>query len=203
MKTTRAPGAMPGGGAREPQIERLEGGQQVLQTWAVPIEEAFLEEFLTYIFESYWDQIVFGPLIQGAAYEFTCPSKPERISLFDGYLTVTFGGPHFHLCIGDNEGPPENPTPEGLKCRRRPSKAHLFRRLDKDGAPISWGFEMENGAGEPMISIFFASPFLTAGDKINSEPRWERLAMWRDVSKRYLGREAEAFDESGKGFRNP
>ena len=192
--------ASPGQLAQQPQTQKLEGGQRALQTWPLPTEEAFLEGFLTYIFETYWDQIVFGPLIEGAAYEFVCPSKPECIRKFDGYLTVTFGGPHFHLCIGENKGPPRDRTPEDLKRRRRPSQAHIFRRLDREGAPISWGFEMKNGAGEPMISIFFASPFLSAGDKLNKEPVWERLAMWRDISKRYLGREPEAFDESGKGY---
>lgn len=201
IETTGAPPAAPAGTAREPQTRRLERGHGALQTWALPIEEAFLQEFLTYVFESYWDQVVFGPLIEGAAYEFTCPSKPESIRLFDGYLTVSFGGPHFHLCIGENNGAPGDRTPEDLKQRRRPSKAYIFRRLDKEGAPISWGFEMENGVGEPMISIFFASPFLSAGDKVSSEPIWERLAMWRDISRCYLGREPEAFDESGKGFR--
>jgi hypothetical protein len=186
--------------AREPQLQ-IQDGQRTLQTWALPTDEAFLEEFLTYIFGTYWDQIVFGPLIEGAAYELTCPCKPERIRKFDGYLTITFGGPHFHLCIGENKGSPRNRTPEDLKRRRRPSLAQIFRRLDRDGAPISWGFEMKNGVGEPMISIFFASPFLSAGDKLNREPKWERLAMWRDIAKRYLGREPEAFDKSGKGYR--
>jgi hypothetical protein len=58
-----------------------------------------------------------------------------------------------------------------------------------------------------MISIFFASPFLT-GDKISKEtnwgiskePNWEKLAMWRDISKRYLDREPEQFDQSGRGY---
>lgn len=198
--TTAAAAAEPGRTAREPEVEKLAGGQRALQTWALPTDQEFLQEFLTYVFETYWDQIVFGPMIQGAAYEFTCPCKPERIRLFDGYLTITFGGPHFHLCIGENKGPPLDRTPEDLKRRRRPSKAWIFRRLDKHGAPLSWGFEMENGAGEPMISIFFASPFLSAGDKLNKEPMWERLVMWRDISKRYLGREPEALDESGKGY---
>lgn len=195
--TTIMPATPP---AREPQVQVQQGTQRALQTWALPTDEAFLEEFLTYVFGTYWDQIVFGPLIEGAAYELTCPSKPERISKFDGYLTVTFGGPHFHLCIGENEGPPHDRTPEDLKRRRRPSVAQIFRRLDEDGAPLSWGFEMKNGTGEPMITIFFASPFLSAGDKVDSEPKWQRLAMWRDISKRYLGREPEAFDESGKGY---
>ncbi len=187
--------------AREPQVQKLAGGRRALQTWTLSTEEDFLEEFLTYTFQNYWDQLIFGPLIEGAAYELTCPCKPERIRKFDGYLTVSFGGAHFHLCIGENKGPPGERTPEGLKRRRRPSHAQIFRRLDKDGAPISWGFEMKNGAGEPMITIFFASPFLSAGDHVNSEPKWERLAMWRAISKRYLGREPEAFDETGKGYR--
>ncbi len=201
MSATKAAAITPVLTAREPNVQKLEGGQRALQIWSLPTEEPFLQEFLTYVFEQYWDQIVFGPLIQGAAYELTCPCKPERIRLFDGYLTVSFGGPHFHLCIGENKGPPLDRTPEDLKRRRRPSKAQIFRRLDKEGAPISWGFEMENGAGEPMISIFFASPFLSAGDRLNKEPLWERLGMWRDLSKRYLGREPEEFDESGKGYR--
>jgi hypothetical protein len=196
MKTPPAPSPLP----QEPHTRKLEGGKRAVQIWTLPTEEAFLEGFLTYIFETYWQQIVFGPLIEGAAYEFVCPCKPEKIRKFDGYLTVSFGGPHFHLCIGENKGPPKDRTPEDLKHRRRPSEAHIFRRLDRDGAPISWGFEMKNGAGEPMISIFFASPFLSAGDKLDKNPVWERLAMWRDISKRYLAREPESFDESGKGY---
>jgi hypothetical protein len=185
---------------KDPIITRLDGGQSALQVWPVPLDEDFLKEFLTYVYTNYWDQVVYGPLIEGAAYEMTCPRAPARIGLFDGYLTINFDGPHFHLCIGENKGSPEQPTPEALKAKRKPSKAQLFRRLDKTGAPISWGFEMRNGADEPMISIFFANPFVSAGDKITKEPVWERLTMWRDIAQRYLGREAEAFDESGRGY---
>jgi len=186
--------------AREPEVTKLEGGERALQVWQLPTDEEFLEDFLTYIFKNYWSDIVFGPLIEGAAYELTCPCEPTNIRLFDGYLTVSFGGPHFHLCIGENKGSPRDPTPEDVKRRRRPSKAQIFRRLDKFGAPISWGFEMWNGTGEPMISIFFASPFLSSGDKVEREPLWDRLAMWRDLSGRYLGRAAESFDETGTGW---
>ena len=185
----------------EPRVEKLPGGERALQTWSLPTEESFLEEFLTYVFTNYWDSVVFGPIIEGAAYELTCPSPPTTCRLIDGYLTISFGGPHFHLCIGENNGPPRDPTPEDLKQHRKPSTARIFRRLDKEGAPISWGFEMWNGHQEPMISIFFASPFLEAGDRLNKEPKWQNLAMWRDIAARYLGRSPEAFDESGKGYR--
>jgi hypothetical protein len=59
---------------------------------------------------------------------------------------------------------------------------------------------MRNGADQPMITIFFANPFLSAEIKIAKEPNWERLAMWRDISKRYLDRESEEFDQSGRGY---
>jgi hypothetical protein len=185
----------------EPITTKLAEGKRAMQVWPLPLDEKFLEEFLTYIFKNYWDQVVFGPIIEGAAYELTCPREPSKIRLFDGYLTVAFDGPHFHLCIGENKGSPQDPTAPELKARRKPSKAQIFRRLDKEGAPISWGFEMWNGADEPMISIFFASPFLSAGDKVSKEPIWERLVMWRDISKRYLRRDPEEFDASGHGFR--
>jgi len=54
------------------------------------------------------------------------------------------------------------------------------------------GLRDEECADEPMISIFFASPFLSAGDRF--EEPLDRLTMWRDISKRFLGREAEEFD---------
>lgn len=185
----------------EPDIERSDDGKRALQTWALPLDEAFLEELLSHVFTAYWDKVVFGPIIEGAAYELTCPSAPTTCRVFDGYLTVSFGGPHFHLCIGETKGHPRSPTPSELAQRRRPSKARIFRRLDVSGAPISWGFEMWNGAGEPMISIFFANPFIETGDRINKVPKWENLAMWRDISQRFLGRPPEAFDESGRGYR--
>ncbi len=185
---------------KEPQVEPLDGGKRALHTWALPTDEAFLTDFLTHVFTQYWDQIIFGPIIEGAAYELSCPMEPTTCRVFDGYLTVSFGGPHFHLCVGENKGSPKSPTPEDLKRRRRPSKAQIFRRLDKDGAPLSWGFEMWNGDGVPMVSIFFASPFISTGDKISKTPQWERLAMWRDISARYLGREPEEFDASGRGY---
>jgi hypothetical protein len=50
---------------RDPIVTKLDEGKRALQVWPLPLEEAFLEEFLTYIFKNYWDQIVFGPLIEG------------------------------------------------------------------------------------------------------------------------------------------
>ncbi len=173
-----------------------------VEVFPLPTEEAFLEEFLTYIFETYWREIVFGPMIQGGAFELECPNAPKKIGLFDGYLTVNFGNPgtHFHICIGENRGSPGNPTPPGLKKHRRTSKAELFRNLDKEGAPVSWGGRLFNGTGEQQISVFFPNPFLTDEQKIADEPDWSRLAVWEDLSRRYLNREPDPRDRSGKGF---
>ena len=88
-----------------------------------------------------------------------------------------------------------------MKLRRKPSKAQIFRAFARDGKPVSWGFEMWNGAEEPMISIFFPNPFIEADDTLSAVPDFSRLATWRQVASKWLGREPEAIDEEGSGFR--
>lgn len=189
--------------ASEPQRRLAPGcGTLEREIWPLPLEQAFLQRFLTDIFTDHWDGIRFGPLIQGAAYEWRCPSAPTRIALFDGYLTIMFAtGGHFHLCIGDTKGSTAQPTPPELAHHRKPSRAELFRGFGRDGKPVSWGFEMWNGAGEPMISIFFPNPFIEADDSLASVPDFSRLATWRTLSARWLGRPPEALDAEGAGFR--
>lgn len=189
--------------APEPsETRRHPHGARAREIWALPAEEAFLDAFLRDVFENHWRGIRFGPLIEGAAYEWKCPTPPEQISLLDGYLTVMFGnGGHFHLCIGENLGAEAHPTPPELTARRKPSRAEMFRGFGPDGCPVTWGFEMWNGAGEPMISIFFPNPFIEDDDSLSETPDFTRLAAWRAISKRWLGREREALDEQGRGFR--
>ena len=187
--------------ASEPETIEDDAGNRTREIWPLPLEEAFLETFLRELFEAHAEGLTFGPLIQGAAYEFRCPGKPRSVTLFDGYLTIHFGtGGHFHLCIGENKGSEANPTPPALKAHRRPSKAQLFRGFGRDGKPLSWGFEMWNGKDEPMISIFFPNPFLTDDDRIAEQPDFSRLAVWRSIAKAWLDREPEALDEEGRGF---
>ncbi|MEM1276590.1 MAG: hypothetical protein AAGH74_08690 [Pseudomonadota bacterium] len=177
-------------------------GQRRREVWALPADEAFLEPFLREVFQDHWEGIRFGPIIEGAAYEWKCPTAPEKISLLDGYLTVMFGnGGHFHLCIGENRGTEAFPTPPDLMARRKPSKAQMFRGFGGDGCPTTWGFEMWNGEGEPMISIFFPNPFIEDDDSLSETPDFSRLATWRAISKRWLGRDQEVLDEQGQGFR--
>ncbi|MEM6671108.1 MAG: hypothetical protein AAF661_18040 [Pseudomonadota bacterium] len=183
------------------EVTRTDAGVLKRETWEMPVEEDFLLAFLSDVFENHWQGIRFGPLIEGAAYEWKCPTAPEKISLFDAYLTVMFGsGGHFHLCIGENRGSETFPTPPELTARRKPSKAQMFRGYGRDGKPVTWGFEMWNGAGEPMISIFFPNPFIEDDDSLSETPDFTRLASWRAISKRWLAREPERIDEEGGGF---
>lgn len=186
----------------EPSESRYrEDGSLAREVWALPLEEAFLEAFLRDLFENHWSGIRFGPMIQGAAYEWKCPGAPKRISLFDGYLTVMFGdGGHFHLCIGENRGSPASPTGPALRAHRRPSRAEIFRGFDRDAKPLTWGFELWNGKGENGLTVFFPNPFLNDDDTLADPPDFSRLATWRAISARWLGRAPEALDGEGKGF---
>ncbi|MEM8975524.1 MAG: hypothetical protein AAGD43_25960 [Pseudomonadota bacterium] len=184
------------------EVSTKDNGSIERENWSLPTEEAFLEAFLRDIFENHWEGIRFGPLIQGAAYEWKCSSGPTRIGLMDGYLTIHFAhGGHFHLCIGENKGSEEYPTPAELRAHRKPSKAQIFRGYGRDGKPVTWGFEMWNGKEEPMISIFFSNPFIEDDDTLSDEPVWERLSMWREISGKWLGRPPEDIDSEGIGFR--
>lgn len=171
------------------------------EVWTLPTDEAYLHAFLKDIFENHWKSIVFGPIIEGGAFEFKCPGPPKSVTLFDGYLTVHFGATHFHLCIGENQGSPKNPTPAALKARRRPGRAEIFRNFDKEGCALSWGFRLFNGHDEQLITIFFPNPYLTDEDGLADEPDRSRLATWETIGRTYLGRELDEADRTGKGFK--
>ncbi len=185
-----------------PTIENSPGNRE--EIYALPIETDFLDELLRYIFETHWREIVFGPIIEGGAYEFRCPCAPRSISFSDGYLTVHFGGSHFHLCIGENKGSATNPTPAHQKQERRTSRAEMVRSFDDHGAPIIWQLRLFNGQGVPQLNIFLPNPFLTNDDNVADSPDWSRLTVWDDIAVRYLGRELaqDALDRSGQGFRS-
>jgi hypothetical protein len=187
--------------ARTPQIERNRFGQVSTHRWPLPTDADALRAFLEDVFTHYWDQISFGPIIPGIAYEWGCSSAPDRVEYEQGYLTIGFGGPHFHLCLAPHPMTPDTPEAKAAERDRMPGQASLFRSIDPKGAPNSWGFELCNGAGDPMMSIYFANPFVLGGDMLADEPDWSRLAMWRDISARYLGLAPDPYDETSCGFR--
>lgn len=184
-----------------PRIEDDHGTRQ--EVYALSTDTEFLERLLRHIFDNHWPSIVFGPIIEGGAFEIRCPCKPRSITLNDGYLTVHFGATHFHLCIGDNRGSHNRPTPPELRRRRRTSRAEIVRGFDADGAPITWQLRLFNGDGTPQLNVFFPNPFLTDEDGIAERPDWSRLDVWDDIARRFLHRRQaqDPLDRSGKGFR--
>jgi hypothetical protein len=176
----------------------------IVEIFPLSTDQDTLERLLRDLFESHWNQIVFGPIIQGAAWEFQAPQAPTHVGVLDGYMTVAFGAAHFHLCIGPTRGPRHNPTPEALAQHRRCARAEFYRRLDRGGAPTSWGLRLWNGHGEQQATIVFPNPFLSIdGTKVLREPDWSHLALWDEMRSRYLAIQApDPVDRSGTGFRH-
>ena len=58
-----------------PQIDTSDGSRQ--EIYSLPVETDYLEELLRYVFTIHWQSIVFGPIIEGGAYEFRCPNQPR------------------------------------------------------------------------------------------------------------------------------
>ncbi len=172
-----------------------------VEIFPLPTDEGSLEELLRELFERHWDKVTFGPLIQGAAWEIRAPHAPTQVGMLDGYLTVAFGISHFHLCIGPHKGTRSSPTAEALARHRRTARAELYRRLDKSGAPVSWGLRLFNGHDEQQITILLPNPFLSADDKVLKTPDWSRLELWDRLRVRWLrATEPDPLDRSGRGF---
>jgi hypothetical protein len=53
--------------------------------------------------------------------------------------------------------------------------------------PGSWGLRLWNGLGEQMITVFFPNPWLDDEQRRTREPRWEKLALWESLRRRYAG----------------
>ena len=175
-----------------------------LEIFALPTDSASLEELLSGLFRDHWREIAFGPLIQGAAWEMKATQAPDRIAMLDGYLTVAFGAPHFHICIGEHKGPHDNRVSPALAHHRRTARAEMYRRLSRDQTPTSWGIGLFNGKNEQQITIFLPNPFLDPEtDKLLTKPDWSRLHLWDRLRARWLGlAEPDPFDRSGRRFRH-
>ena len=176
----------------------------LLEVFALPTDAASLERLLRDLFQNHWHEITFGPIIQGAAWEMRAAEPPAAIKMFDGYLTVAFGVPHFHICIGEHQGPHNNRCTPELAHHRRTARAELYRRISRDGTPVSWGLRLFNGKDEQQITILLPNPFLhPETDKVLKVPDWSRLALWDRLRAEWLGLpEPDSFDRSGRGFRH-
>ncbi len=182
----------------------IEEDGATVEVFALPTDPASLESLLRDLFEHHWHEITFGPIIQGAAWEMRATQAPTAVKMFDGYLTVAFGVPHFHICIGIHRGPHNNRVSPELAFHRRTSRAELYRRLSRVGTPVSWGLRLFNGKGEQQITVLLPNPFLhPETDKVLKIPNWSRLALWDHLRDRWFDlSEPDPFDRSGKGFRH-
>jgi hypothetical protein len=160
------------------------------ELWSVECAESTLLAILREVFEEHWDQVIFGPCIEGAVFEGRFAARP-RVSLLDGYVTVELGAGeswHFHLCIGPHQGTPSLPTPPDLARWRRCARAGFFENRDREDRPSAWGFRMWNGRDEQMLTIFFPSPWLDPECRRHvATPEWSRLALWMRMRERYTG----------------
>ncbi|OBJ71109.1 hypothetical protein [Mycobacterium sp. 1274756.6] len=169
------------------------GGRE--QRWALPTDEQNLLNLLHLCFEEYWDDIWFGIIMEGAAWEVAAPNAPRRISMYDGYATVDFGRWHFHLCIGEHT----ESGPERGRIRRC-SRAEMYRRLDDADAPRSWGVRLFNGRDEQMMTILLPNPFLTNDQQLREHPDWRQLELWDRLRQVFLGLPADDRDRASLGY---
>ena len=138
-----------------------------------------VERLLTELFTDHWARLTVGPLIQGAVFEIRFTEAP-RVTMLDGYMTVSLGPWHFHLCVGDHR----DTTPE-LAAIRRVARAAFFRTEGGGHVPMSWGLRLWNGRGEQMVTVLFPSAFY--GDDLEPLPEvdWSRIGLWERLRDRY------------------
>lgn len=172
-----------------------------LEVFSLPANPELLLELLTTIFVDHWRHIRFGPLIQGAVYELAAVEQP-RLRMLDGYLTIDLGGPHVHLCIGEQKGLPGHPVDPALARRRRCEHVELQRQWI-DEAPRTWMLRMFNGDGDQMITVLLPNPFLNDDQRLLDEPDWSRLSLWDELRRRYLDLPSDPADRLGDGFAHP
>jgi len=175
-------------------------GMGRMELFALPTDEQVLFTLLKDLFSNHWDKLVFGSLVQGAVFEIRAPNAPQKVSIFDGYLTVDFGAWHFHVCIGQHKGTPCFPVALELAHHRRTARAELVRLLNSDGTPRSWMLRLANGKDEQQMTVFLPNPFLD-GEKIVKTPDWSRLSLWDELRARYLGLPPDPLDRAGEKFR--
>jgi hypothetical protein len=178
-----------------------EPGVGTVELFPLPTDETTLLAVITDVFDRWWQQVRFGPIIQGAAWEIRAPGPAKRISTLDGYVTVDLGDWHFHVCIGEHTGHPGSGVEPEIARVRRCARAELYRVLHR-GAPTSWGVRLFNGAGEQQMTVLLPNPFLDDDQRPLREPDWSRLECWDYLRRAYLGLDPDALDRRGTGFHH-
>lgn len=181
-------------GDAAPRGEIVDEAGGTYELFPVPAEEETLLAIFKDCFEE-WEHIHIGPLVPGAAWEVRPPRLP-RITMLDGYATINFQDWHFHICIGKHTGA----TPKVAKLRQT-SRPELYRRLNQQDKPTSWGLRLFNGGGDQQITFMLPNPFLTDDQQVRPEPDWGRLALWDRLHPKYLAIGPDPIDLTAPGFR--
>ena len=141
-----------------------------------------------------WGNIRIGMLIPGAVWEIKPPREP-RIGFLDGYLTVDFQEWHLHICVGEHTS-----APPDVARLRRTARAELYRRLNPDRQPTSWGLRLFNGGDQQQITVLLPNPHLDENQHYEQEPQWHRLYLWDRLRQKYLSQGEDPTDRSAPGF---
>jgi (2Fe-2S) ferredoxin len=169
------------------EIEKLEDGNAI-EYEEFPATFDVLGPMLHYLFTEHWQDLGVGHVVDGSVLELEFTAPPTACWMYDGYLTVISEGWHLHLCIGENQGGPTAINSPSIRHIRRVSRAALYRQLDAEGKPQSWGIQFWNGAGEKMMSIFLPNPFLGEGEDFLPEynPDLSKLAAYENLRQIYV-----------------
>ena len=171
-------------------IQQLDGTYEL---FPLPADEDTLSGIIKDCL-SEWRHIRIGLLIPGAVWEIKPPCEP-RIGFLDGYVTVDFREWHLHLCIGEQKSAP----PEVARLRRC-ARAELYRRLDPEQRPTSWGFRLFNGGGQQQITVLLPNPHLDENQGYMESPDWDRLYLWDRLRWKYMSQGCDAVDRSAPRF---
>ena len=86
---------------------------------------------------------------------------------------------------------------------KSPAQVEFIRRLNRDGSPDLWAIRLLNGKDEQQITILLPNPFLSNALQFLDPPDWSRLALWDNLRRKYLGREPDERDHSGRRMVYP
>jgi len=143
---------------------------------------------LHYLCQERWKDIGIGHMVDGSVLELEFNAAPKIFKLYDGYLTIITEGWHLHLCLAPNLGGPDRKTSPEQSQARLVTRAALYRRLNPDGEPRSWGIQFWNGVGVKMMTFFLPNPFIGENDDLLSErkPNLEKLKLYEELRNIYV-----------------
>lgn len=157
--------------------------------WRLPADRENLENLLLHLFTEHWQDVVFGPCVQGAVFEIQADGPPRHTGYLDGYLTVDFGKWHLHLCIGEHKGDPGSPCPPDLARWRKCAKAELIHtettKPTGGHPPESYALVLSNGKDEQMITFFFPNPWLNEKHRVMEVRNEEKMELWEKLLSKY------------------